>query len=201
MKNNPKILIHQCPHWTNLPFQATAPNKKVPFPGMQRTMEFGGWKWRHGSTPQITNLYVKSEAKSSTMATAIKSDTYDLYGSFLTQWSVQIKGTNGNFLFLKVSETAIYIYIYVYVRIYIYICLKHCEKTILGQRSKVTNTPPRIFNMIIRKTKTTKPPVAAAMVVFMATWAANIPRHFSLVKVSNQCSVSLQGVMENLTKG
>ena len=32
--------------------------------------------------------------------------------------------------------------------------------------------------MIIRKTKTTKPPVAAAMVVFMATWAANIPRRF-----------------------
>ena len=45
-----------------------------------------------------------------------------------------------------------------------------------SQRS--TNTPPRIFNMIIRKTKTTKPPVAAAMVVFMATWAANIPRRF-----------------------
>ena len=43
-KNNPKILIHQCPHWTNLPFQATAPNKKVPFLGIQRTMEFGGVK-------------------------------------------------------------------------------------------------------------------------------------------------------------
>ena len=54
------------------------------------------------------------------MATAIKSDTYDLYGSFLTQWSVQIKGTNCNFLFLKVSETVIYINIYMYVYVYIY---------------------------------------------------------------------------------
>ena len=29
--------------------------------------------------------------------------------------------------------------------------------------------------MIKRRMKTTKPPVAAAMVVFMATWAASIP--------------------------
>jgi hypothetical protein len=34
---------------------------------------------------------------------------------------------------------------------------------------------PIVLSMIKRRMKTTKPPVAAAMVVFMATWAASIP--------------------------
>ena len=63
--------------------------------------------------------------------------------------------------------------------------------------------------MIIRKTKTTKPPVAAAMVVFIATWAANIPHAtdragFPLLKVSNGCGFQFLyrgSGRVNLTKG